>query len=142
MHPTSIFKTADELLNAWKDYKQHLDDEARKWAKVQYVGKDGIRVEDYPPMPYDLSGFVSWYYNKYNRSIHHYFEQTSIYEEEFWGIVTHIKNERDASIKTGTLLGFYNASMGNRIVGLKEQSQTELKGTLNIPNIPDIGNRQ
>ena len=127
MHPTRIFKTPEELLKAWKEYKQDLDDEARKWAKVQYVGKDGMRVEDYPPMPYDLDGFVVWYKNKYNKTIHQYFERTNEYEEEFLGIVTHIRSERNASIKTGTLLGFYNASMGNRIVGLKEQNETNIK---------------
>lgn len=133
MHPTRIFKKAEELLNAWNEYKIERDKEAKKWAKVQYVGRDGNRVEDYPPMPYDLDGFVSWYYNKYGRFIHQYFKDTDKYEPEFLPIVTHIISERNTSIKTGTLLGFYNASMGNRIVGLTEKSETktEHSGTLN-----------
>jgi hypothetical protein len=123
VHPTRIFKTAEELLAAWNEYKKAVDEEAKRWAKIQYVGKDGHRVVDYPPMPYDLDGFCAWYFNKYGKFITQYFERTHLYEDEFLGIVTHIKNERNASIKTGTLLGFYNASMGNRIVGLTDKQE-------------------
>lgn len=128
-HPTRIFKTPDELLKAWEEYKKDRGIEATKWAKVQYVGKDGNRVTDNPPMPYDLDGFVSWYKVKYNHFIHQYFERTSEYEPEFLGIVTHIIAERNDSIKTGTLLGFFNASMGNRIVGLTEKTDNKNENT-------------
>jgi hypothetical protein len=142
MHPTRIFKKASELLDAWNEYKKDRDTESKKWAKVQYVGRDGNRVEDLPPMPYDLDGFCAWYFKKYGQYIHQYIKTPENYEDDFLTIVTHIKAERNDSIKTGTLLGFYNASMGNRIVGLAEQTETEIKGTLNIPNLPDIGERK
>lgn len=129
MHPTRIFKKAEDLLKAWNEYKSERDAEAKKWAKIQYVGKDGRRVEDYPPMPYDLDGFCSWYYNKKGHYIHQYFKNTKAYEDDFLPIVTHIISERDASIKTGTLLGFYNASMGNRIVGLSEKTDNKNENT-------------
>lgn len=139
MHPTRIFKTPDELLKAWEEYKQHRDIEATKWAKVQYVGKDGNRVTDNPPMPYDLDGFVSWYYVKYKQYIHQYFKQPDNYEPEFLPIVTHIIAERNDSIKTGTLLGFYNASMGNRIVGLADKTDNVNTNTnISILNIDPI----
>jgi hypothetical protein len=129
MHPTRIFKSPEELKQAWDEYKSERDSEAKKWAKIQYVGKDGFRVEDYPPMPYDLDGFVAWYSNKYGKTIHQYFERTNEYEPEFLGIVTHIKNERNNNIKTGTLLGFFNSSMGNRIVGLADKTENKNENT-------------
>jgi len=129
MHPTRIFKHPDELKKAWEDYKTERDLEAKKWAKIQYVGKDGYRVEDYPPMPYDMDGFYAWYSNKYGKTIHQYFERTDEYEPEFLGIVTHIRAERNNNIKTGTLLGFYNSSMGNRIVGLTEKTENKNENT-------------
>ncbi len=125
IHPTRVFKTPDELLKAWDEYKQYKDKESSKWAKVQYVGKDGNRVTDNPPMPYDLDGFISWYHVKYKRFIHQYFKDTDNYEPEFLPIVTHIIAERNDNIKTGTLLGFFNSSMGNRIVGLADNQKTE-----------------
>lgn len=141
-HPTRIFKTPEELLQAWKEYKVYQDSQASKWAKVQYVGKDGVRVKDEPPMPYDVDGFQVWYHDTYGHYIHQYFERTHEYEEGFLGIVTHIKSERNANIKTGSLLGFFNASMGNRIAGLTDNKSVEVKGGLNIPQVPDIGERE
>ena len=93
-------------------------------------------------MPYDIDGFFAWYYNEHGRFIHQYFDGTYNYGDEFLGIVTHITAERNDSIKTGTLLGHFNASMGNRIVGLTDKKETTLKGSINIPNLPDIGNRE
>ena len=61
MHPTRIFKSAEDLKQAWEEYKEWIDSQAQKWVKIQYVGKDGMRVEDKPPMPYDLDGFCCWY---------------------------------------------------------------------------------
>ena len=46
IHPTRIFRSPDELELAWQAYKDHLIEEAHKWPKVQYVGKEGERVED------------------------------------------------------------------------------------------------
>jgi hypothetical protein len=137
-HPTRVFKKGQELKDAWEEFKQHKDSEAIKWAKIQYVGKDGNRVEDKPPMPYDLDGFFAWYHNKYGHFIHQYFEQTDKYEPEFLGIVTHIYAERNDNIKTGTLLGFFNSNMGNRIVGLAEQTKSDVTANVNILNIDPL----
>ena len=133
-HPTRIFKHPNDLLRAWNQYKEYRDSEAKKWVKVQYVGKDGDRVEDTPPMPYDLDGFCSWYCNKYGKYIHQYFKQTEKYFQDFLPIVTHIISERNDNIKTGTLLGFFNASMGNRITGLTENIQNTI---IEQPLFPD-----
>jgi hypothetical protein len=138
-HPTRIFKDPNELLNAWNDYKAHRDSEAEKWVKVQYVGKDGERVEDKPPMPYDIDGFFAWYYNKYGKYIHQYFDLTDKVYPDFVGIVTHIKAERNDNIKTGTLLGFFNASMGNRIAGLADKTENINTNTnISILNIDPL----
>jgi hypothetical protein len=138
IHPTRIFKTPDELLSAWNDYKSYVDSQATKWAKVQYVGKDGERVTDNPPMPYDIDGFFVWYYDKYNRHIHHYFDNDNGYYDDFGGILTRIKAERNDNIKTGTLLGFFNASMGNRIAGLAEKNETNVNANVSILNIDPL----
>lgn len=123
MHPTRIFKKPEELWARWIEYKEERDKEAIKWAKVQYVGKDGERVTDVPPMPYDMDGFVVWHHMKYGQFVHQYIENTSNLYDDFVGIVTHMKMERNDNIKTGTLLGFFNSSMGNRIVGLSDKQE-------------------
>lgn len=140
MHPTRIFKTPDELLKAWEEYKADRNNEAKKWAKVQYVGKDGNRVTDNPPMPYDLDGFVSWYHSKYKHFIHQYFKNPDTYEPEFLPIITRIIAERNDNIKTGTLLGFFNSNMGNRIVGLADKTDNKNENT-NIEIKAEFGSK-
>jgi hypothetical protein len=54
------------------------------------------------------------------------------------GIVTHIYAERNDNIKTGTLLGFFNSNMGNRIVGLAEQTKSDVTANVNILNIDPL----
>ena len=39
------------------------------------------------------------------------------------------------------MLGFFNPSITQRLNSLVDKNQTELKGGLNIPKLPDIGNR-
>jgi hypothetical protein len=57
MHPTRIFKTPEELEQAFEQYKESLKEEAKQWLKIQYVGKDGERVADPQKVPYTLEGF-------------------------------------------------------------------------------------
>lgn len=140
-HPARIFKNPEELLQAWDEYKLDVDLHAKKWAKVQYVGKDGERKEDNPPMPYVLDGFFSWFYRKKGRFIHQYFKRTEELFPEFLPIVTHIENERNENIQTGVLTGHFNSNLGTRIVGAIDKQETEIKGGLNIPPLPDIGSR-
>ncbi len=138
MHPTRIFKKPEELSKVWEEYKVDMDKESVKWTKIQYVGKDGERVTDNPPMPYDMDGFASWHKNKYNKVIHQYIENQDGLYDDFMGIVTHMKMERNANIKTGVLLGFFNASMGNRIVGLAERNETNVNANVNILNLDPL----
>jgi hypothetical protein len=129
-HPTRIFKTPEELLNAWNEYKVFVDTvEAKKWAKVTYTTK-GERKVDEQPMPYDMDGFVAWYHKKYNKHIHQYLDGTYYYGDDFLVIVTHIKAERNGNLKTGGLLGFFNSNITNRVIGLADQTQTEITGRI------------
>lgn len=141
IHPTRIFNKPEELLKAWNEYKKERDKEAKEWETVNYVGKDGKRVVDYPKMPYLIDGFLTWFYEKNNQFIHQYIKNKDNLYDDFVPIVTHMKTERNNSIKTGTLLGKYNASMGNRIVGLADTTKTEVSVNSNIPDIMDRGNQ-
>lgn len=81
-HPTRIFKTPDELLKAWEEYKLSLEKEAKKWKKIQYVGKDGEKVTDYPKIPLTYEGFKVYCYDNHG-TVHHYFDNKENYYTEF-----------------------------------------------------------
>lgn len=136
IHPTRIFKTPEELLAAWKEYKQFLKDEALNWPKVQYVGKDGRRVEDYPVLPLTQEGFETWYFEKYGKFIDQYFKNKKGYYEEFIPICSHIMKERRAQQITGGMLGMFNPSITNRLNDLKESTDVNLKAEQ--PLFPDV----
>lgn len=124
IHPTRIFKTPEELKSHWEKYKLHLEEKAKAWAKIQYVGKDGKRVVDYPPMPLTLEGFYVYCRTNVGEVKQYFINQDKIYND-FIAICSHIKEEiRDNQI-TGGLLGFYNPSITQRLNGLVEKVQED-----------------
>lgn len=122
MHPTRIFRSPDELELAWKAYKDHLIEEASKWLKVQYVGKEGQRMADELKLPYTFDGFCVFCYNNYG-TVHQYFENKDGLYTDFVGICSHIKQEIRENQITGGLLGVYNPSITQRLNNLVEKTE-------------------
>ena len=126
MHPTRIFKTPDELYKAFDEYKAHLEVEAEKWLKVQYVGKEGERVADKYKLPYTMEGFEVFCYNNYGCVEQYFKNQDSLYHE-FIPICSYIRKEiRDNQI-LGGLLGVYNPSITQRLNGLTDKTESTHK---------------
>lgn len=123
------FETPDHLSKAWSEYKESLLLEAQRWPKVQYVGKDGNRVEDYPKLPLTLEGFSVWCFNIYG-SVKQYFNNQDDLYDEYITICSHIREEIRFDQITGGLLGVYNPSITQRLNGLKEQSEVK---NINVP---------
>jgi len=129
MHPTRIFKTPEDLEKAFEQYKESLKEEAKQWLKIQYVGKDGERVEDPQKVPYTLEGFKRFCRKKYGE-VQNYFDNTDNYYEDFYVICRTIKEEIRENQITGGMLGFFNPSITQRLNNLKESQETETKGEI------------
>lgn len=125
MHPTRIFKHPDELLDAWSGYVKWLETEAKKWPKVQYVGKDGEQVIDYPKMPYTLEGFKRYCYLEHG-DVSEYFLNREGYYNDFTTICSRIREWIREDQIVGGLLGSYNPSITQRLNGLTEKTHTEV----------------
>ena len=123
MHPTRIFKTSDELENAWNLYKESLKQEALEWVKIQYVGKEGQRMEDPFKLPYTMDGFEVYCYKNFG-CVNHYFDNKEGYYNDFGTICSHIKKEIRANQITGGMLGIYNPSITQRLNNLVEKNET------------------
>lgn len=137
MHPSRIFKSPDELAQAWSEYKDSLTVEAKRWPKVQYVGKDGERVEDYPKLPLTMEGFYVWCFNKYG-TVREYFLNREGRYDDFNTICSHVREEIRYDQITGGLLGNYNASITQRLNGLKEVTDTTNRTEVKILNIDPL----
>lgn len=141
MHPTRIFKSPHELEIAFKAYKDSLEVEAENWLKVQYVGKEGQRMTDALKLPYTMDGFEVFCYENYG-TVEQYFKNKDGYYNDFVPICSHIKKVIRSNQITGGLLGVYNTSITQRLNNLAENTKTTLDGSLNIPKVPDIGDRK
>lgn len=122
MHPTRIFKDPKELQQAWEEYKEHLKIEALQWVKIQYVGKEGQRMEDAFKLPYTFDGFNVFCYNKFGVIRQYFLNQDNLYDD-FITICSHIKEEIRANQITGGLLGIYNPSITQRLNSLVEKTE-------------------
>ncbi len=127
---------------AFNKYKKNLKEQESEWLKVQYVGKDGERKADGTKVPMTFEGFKRFCYNKkeYGCVEQYFLNKDSLYAD-FVGICSHIKDEIRENQIIGGLLGFYNPSITQRLNGLTDKKETTHKGGINIPNLPDIGNR-
>lgn len=130
IHPTRTFKNPEEMKKAWEGYKDRLKVEATKWPKIQYVGKDGNKVTDYPIVPYTLEGFKRFCREENIGEVHHYFTNRGDLYSDFGNICRAIREEIREMQITGGMLGFYNPSITQRLNGLTEktQNETEIKG--------------
>jgi hypothetical protein len=126
MHPTRIFKHPDELLQAWEQYKATLKERAKEWPRVQYVGKDGERVEDYPKLPLTMEGFNVWAYAEYGMVRQYFLNKDGLYDD-FVTICSHIREEIRHDQITGGLLGNYNPSITQRLNGLTDKSEVTVR---------------
>lgn len=132
MHPTRIFKTPEDLEKAFEEYKESLKIEAEEWVKVQYVGKEGMRMTDALKLPYTFEGFELFCKKKYGY-VHQYFENKDNCYNDFVGICSYIKKEIRNNQITGGLLGVYNPSITQRLNSLVDKQ--EHSGELNIKQI-------
>lgn len=70
-----------------------------------------------------------------------YFENKDNRYEAYIRICLRVKRTIRQDQIEGGMAGIYNPSITQRLNNLKELTETELKGGLNIPNLPDIGKR-
>jgi len=121
IHPTRIFRSPDELEQAWELYKKNLEEvEAKEWQKVQYVGKEAQRMSDDYKLPYSMDDFEVYCYKNYG-NVHQYFDNKDGLYEDFVVICSYIKKAIRANQIRGGLLGVYNPSITQRLNNLVEK---------------------
>ena len=109
-----IFKEED-IIELFEGKKKQLLDNAKKWDKTQFVGKDGTERQVTPVLPFMLKGFYTYVYEETGHLIEHYFTNKDGLYDDCVSICTHIKNYRDETMGTGGLTGHYNANLTARL---------------------------
>ena len=124
-HPTRIFKTTDALADTWQDYKDSIKEQEKEWKKVQYVGRNGDRVEDTVKVPLTFEGFKRYCWDEGLGAIEKYFTNQGGYYDEFGGICSRIKNEIRENQIIGGMNGFFNPSITQRLNNLSEKTENK-----------------
>jgi hypothetical protein len=102
------------------EYREQVKANPRK--KIEYVGKDGLRVETPIERPLSLDGFYCFGYDK-GVTLHHYFENPDGAYDEYRGITTRIRKEVRAEQVDGAMVGQYNSNLTARLNGLTDKSE-------------------
>lgn len=130
-----LFETPEELEEAFIAYKEWV--KANPRTRMVFVGKDGDKQWEHLERPLTYEGFKSYCYENHS-DVHHYFENTEGRYEAFGEVCSRIKNEIRRDQIEGGMVGQYNASITQRLNGLKEQSETVNTTSINILNIDPL----
>lgn len=133
-HPTRIFNEPEDLEKAWQAFKLDIEEQAKQWLKVEFVGKDGIKEEVPQKVPLTLEGFKRFCRENYGCA-HQYFENKDNLYNDFVGVCSRVREEIRENQIVGGMLGFYNSSITQRLNGLVDKKVIETKE----PRVFNIG---
>lgn len=119
-------KDENHMFDLWASYKDSLIKQAEQWPKIQYVGRDGVKVTDYPKIPPTLDGFKRYCREIGIGYVHQYFDNVDNAYERFLVVCTCIRDEIKEDHTIGGLLGFYNPSITQRLHGMTEKTESTI----------------
>lgn len=136
-------ESPEKYKQLWEDYKKSVKSNPR--LKHVFVGKDGVADNEKRERPLTWDGFeVYTMLMGYNNSadLSEYCNENNPSYKEYLPLSRAFKKECRADQIDGGMTNIYNPAITASLNGLKNHNETELKGGLNIPNLPDIGNRK
>lgn len=119
--------TPEQLYELWKDYKESIEEQEEQWKKVQYVGKDGERVTDKVKIPLTFEGFRRYCFDTEIGDVQDYFTNGKDIYKEFSEVCSRIKNEIRENQIIGGMNGFFNTSITQRLNGLADKTEHDIK---------------
>lgn len=145
-----IFETADIMWEAACEYFQWCEDNPLIESVVQKrkISRDEEIVElvkNPKKMAFTLEGLCLFlrcnktYFNDFYDSLK---ERNDAESKDFSDVITRIRETIYNQKFTGAASGFFNANIIARDLGLSDRKELDLKGSLNVPQIPDIATRK
>jgi hypothetical protein len=99
--------------------------------KIEYVGKEGERVKTPLERPLTIEGFELWMAkNEIIMDLSQYFANTEGRYTEYQTICSRIRKAVRNDQIEGGMVGQYNASITQRLNGLKEQTETDINAKI------------
>ena len=141
MAKTKYIETPEKMWEHFSNYKLEIKQDpilVKDW-----VGKDADEVYKPKERPLTIEGFENWCAdNDIIEDLGDYFKNKDERYSDYAPICSRIKRAIRQDQIEGGMVGIFNPSITQRLNGLVDKKETELKGTLNIPQLPDIGKRK
>jgi hypothetical protein len=132
-HGTKYIKTPEMMWELFEQYKAHVKSTPR--IKIDYVGKDGERVETPLERPLTVDGFELYVADLgIIEDMSHYFANLDGRYSDYVTICSRIRKFVREDQIAGGMVGQYNASITQRLNGLTEKTEnnTSLNGRFEI----------
>ncbi len=142
MGKPKYIESPDKMWELFLAYKKEVKENpviVKDW-----VGKDAETVYREKEKPLIMVGFECFVLNHTEMTypdLTDYFENKDNRYTDYLPITSRIKSEIKTDQQTGGMTMIYSQNLTARLNGLVDKKETEVKGSLNIPNLPDIGNR-
>lgn len=143
MGKPKYIESPERMWELFQAYKKEVKDNPVK--VKDWVGKDGEAVYREKEKPLTMVGFECYCMEHTQITypdLTDYFENKDNRFENYLPITSRILIEIKADQITGGMTMIYSQNLTARLNGLVDKKETELKGGLNIPNLPDIGSRK
>jgi hypothetical protein len=136
MAKLKYIESPQKMWEYFKAYAKETKDNPR--IKVDYVGKDGNRVDTPLERPLTLEGFNNWLANEnIIEDAEHYFTNTNGTYNEYLGVCIRIRRSVKQDQIEGGMVGQYNPSITQRLNGLSEKSEVTVKEQPLFPDSND-----
>lgn len=143
MPKNKYIETPEELWQLYLDYVKYT--KSKPILKHTFVGKDGNSEYEQRERPLTMVGFENYVCEHSKMTypdLKQYFNPKNDSYKEYFPISSRIEADIRRDQIEGGMAMIYSQSITARLNGLVDKKQTEIKGELNVPNIPDIGNRK
>jgi hypothetical protein len=120
MSKPKYIETPEKMWELFQAYKKEVKENPR--IKVEYVGRNGDKVQTPIERPLTLDGFYTFGYDN-GVTIHHYFDNPEGAYDEYRGITSRIRKAVRAEQLDGAMVNHYNSNLTARLNGLTEKTQ-------------------
>lgn len=143
MGKNKYIESPEEMWQLFLRYKQ--DVKSKPIIVKDWVGKDAEEVYREKEKPLTMVGFECFVCEHTDVSypdLTDYFEGKIESYKDYLPISSRIHAEIKNDQLSGGMTMIYSQNLTARLNGLVDKKETEVKGSLNIPQVPDIGNRK
>jgi len=141
MGRTKLIESPEKLKEYFLSYEKEV--KSNPFLIKDWVGKDANEVTREKEKPLTIEGFECWLSeNEIIEDLGDYLKNKDKRYEDYAPICSYIKKKTRRDQIEGGMAGIFNPSITQRLNNLAENTKTTLDGSLNIPKLPDIGNRK